>query len=96
MFYYWGWIFQAVKLGYPFPYVFALRVKLFGLERRTEHPEIRSGVSTRTGCPLPASIIGGQIVVEELPGKIGFAPAPVDEQVLGEETGRGSCAPGCA
>src|SRR5690606_13482588 len=44
-------------------------------------------IAAGRGGPLPAAIVGAEIEIDELFGKIAFTPAPVYQQVFYQETG---------
>jgi len=72
---------------HPFFDVFFVLVKLFELAGRVKDPEVRCCVRPAAGGPLPAAVVAGQFVIEQLLGEVGLSPSPVDQQVFGQETG---------
>ena len=66
---------------------FALRVKLLALADRVEDAKVGLGVAAAGAGPLPAAIVGREVEVDEMRGKVGLAPAPVQPQVFHEEAG---------
>src|SRR5690606_7465865 len=77
-----GGIGQCGEFGQVAPDECAAGVELLALGHRVEDAEIRLRVAPRRCGPLPAAIVGCQVVVVELTGEPGFAPAPVYPQVL--------------
>lgn len=67
------------KFGYPFFDIVQLFVKPIRLNSWIKNPEIRCRIATWTRCPLPISIVGGQIIVIQLLRKISFTPTPIDQ-----------------
>ena len=60
----------------------SIRVEALGLRYRIENAEIRLRVAAGRGCPLPAAIVGREVKIVELVGKIALAEPPVDAQIL--------------
>src|SRR4051812_1490533 len=73
---------ECIKLGYPLANVFPFWVKFFCLQVGVKDAKIRCCIYATASAPLPAAIVRCQVVVYQLFGKIGFAPAPVYKQVL--------------
>ena len=82
MFYHGGRVVAEFSLRDPFIDVCHIGIELFGLFDGVEDPEIGCRIAARTGSPLPVTVIGRQLVVEELFREICFAPPPVDQQVF--------------
>lgn len=78
---------EVGKFGQPFFDEGGLGIELFGLEERVEDAEVGLGVGSGGGGPLPASVIAGEVEVEEVIGEIALAFSPIDEEVFGEEHG---------
>ena len=77
----------GTKLRNPLFDILEVLVELLLLGIRVEHAEVRRGVRTAAGGPLPAAVVAGQVEIEQFFGEVSFPPTPVDEQVFGEETG---------
>ncbi|MNP51290.1 hypothetical protein D3C76_1455960 [compost metagenome] len=75
------------QLGQPFTDKSALRIKTFALSGRVKDAEIRRGIGTGRSGPLPATVVGSQIAIQQLGHEILFTGAPVDQQILDQETG---------
>ena len=73
------------QFGDPLSNERAVRIELFALADGIEHPEIRRGVGAGGGRPLPAAVVAGKVVVDEVLGKKPFAPPPIHQQMFGEE-----------
>ncbi len=65
----------------------AAGVELLRLRDRIEDAEPGLRVAAGGGGPLPAAVVGGQVVVVQVLGEVALAPAPVDAQVLGQKAG---------
>ncbi|MNV50987.1 hypothetical protein D3C71_1430180 [compost metagenome] len=63
----------------PFTDKSALRIKTFALSGRVKDAEIRRGVGTGGGRPLPTAVVGRQIAVQQLRHEIALTFAPVDQ-----------------
>ena len=66
----------------------ALRVEAPALRHRIEDPEPRLGVAAGRRRPLPAAVVRGQLVVDQVEREVRLAAAPVDAEVLGEKARR--------
>ena len=73
---------QRCQLGKIATNKFTLRVEFFTLADGVENSEIGLCIATTGTGPLPTTIVGGQIKVDQMLGEILFAPAPVDTQIL--------------
>ncbi len=62
-------------------------IELLRLRDGVEDAKPGLGVAAGGGGPLPAAVVGGQVIVVQVLGKKALAPAPVDAQVLGQKTG---------
>ncbi|KAG0923394.1 hypothetical protein G6F31_019524 [Rhizopus arrhizus] len=82
-----GLIVQVRQFRQPFPQEDAARIEPAGLRQRIEYAEVGHRVGPRGGAPLPAAIVGGQVAVHQLRHEPGFAQAPIDQQVFGQEHG---------
>lgn len=78
---------QLRQLWNPLANERTVRVELFALADGVEHSEIRRGIGAGGGRPLPAPVVAGKVVVDKVLGKEPFAPAPIHQQVFGEELG---------
>src|ERR1700712_845272 len=67
-------IVELLQIRQPFLYINSLGIKFFLLQRWIENPEIRRRIATASCRPLPAAIIGGKVIVQQLLREIGFAP----------------------
>src|SRR6188472_1253020 len=56
----------------------SVRVKLFALQSRIENPITPHGIGTGRGTPLPISVVGGHIRIEQLTHEVPLAALPVD------------------
>jgi hypothetical protein len=48
---------------------------------------VRCSIDARASYPLPVSIVDTRIIVNEMRGKVGLAPSPVDAQQTSQEVG---------
>ena len=64
-----------------------LGIEFLRLEDGVENPKVRLCIAPCRGGPLPAAVVGGQVIVVQVLGKKALAPAPVNSQVLGQKTG---------
>ncbi len=76
---------QPAQLRHPAAHIRPIRIVLCTLRCRVEHTKVWLGVRPGASRPLPATVIGSQIAIEQLlhEGDIPFAP--VDQQMLGQE-----------
>ena len=74
----------------------AVGVELLGLCHRIEDAEVGLRVAAGRRGPLPAAVVGGEVVVVQLAREVSLAAAPVEPQVLGQEATRSPSAAGCA
>src|ERR1041385_3327338 len=77
----------GVNFRNPFLYVKTIGIEFFGLCDWIKDTEVRGGVATGTGGPLPPAVVRSEIEIEELRGEQGFAPTPIDQQVFRKKTG---------
>ena len=78
---------QLGQLRQVAPDELALRIETFALRDRVEDAEVGLRIAAAGAGPLPATIVRCQLEVVEVFGEIGFAPAPIDPQVLAQEAG---------
>ena len=76
---------QLGQLWHPLANKRTVCIELFALADGVEHSEIRRSIGAGRGRPLPATVVAGKVVVDEMLGKEPFAPAPIHQQVFGEE-----------
>ena len=76
---------QGLQFRYEFAHVTSLQVELFTLQNRIENPEIRGGISARSGYPLPACSIVCRISIDKRIPKPFLALAPIDKQMLDQK-----------
>ena len=76
---------DPLQLLHPLPDIGPLGIKLLPLQQRVEDAEIRLRVHARRGAEAPPAIVGRKVAVDEMFHEIALAPAPVDQQVLGQE-----------
>lgn len=88
-----GFALNVPQLGDPLADVFAVGVVALALQQRVEDAEIGLGVDAGAGAEAPAAVVGGEVAVDEVLHEVPLAEAPVEEQVFGEETGRGHAGP---
>jgi hypothetical protein len=69
---------NTAQLRNPFTYILAPGVEFLGLQQGVEDAEVGLWVDARGGGPAPATVVGGEVAVEEGEGEVGFAEAPVD------------------
>jgi CheY-like chemotaxis protein len=62
-------------------------IELLALAHRVEDAEPGLRIAAGRRRPLPAAVVGGEIVVVQVFGKVGLAATPVQAQVLDQETG---------
>ena len=78
---------QVGQFRQPLANKAAIRVAFLGLADRVEYAEVGRGIGAGRGAPLPASVVGSQITVNQVLHEPALAFAPVDQQVLGQEHG---------
>ena len=81
---YWA-VGDGLKFGHEVTDVLTFGVELLPLEGWIEDAEIRSGIGARTRGPLPATIVAGELEVDQFFGEVGLAPPPIDKEMLAEE-----------
>src|SRR4051794_37753323 len=75
-------IVERLQLREIAPDELAVRVETMRLRDGVEDAEIRLRVAAGGRGPLPAAVVGGEVVIDQRFGEVALAPAPVDEQVL--------------
>ena len=66
---------QLGQLWHPLANERTVCIELLALADGVEHSEIRRGIGAGGGRPLPAPVVAGKVVVDEMLGKEPFAPA---------------------
>ncbi len=74
------------QLGHIAADEIAARIEFLALRHRVENAEVRLRIAAAARRPLPAAVVGRQIEIVEMIGKVALAPAPVDAQVFGQKT----------
>ncbi|MNO61292.1 hypothetical protein D3C76_519370 [compost metagenome] len=74
------------KLSYPGTDKLPLWIKSLSLGSGVEHPKVGGRIGARSRGPLPATVVGRQIPVDELAHEVILPEPPVDVQILGQET----------
>ena len=77
---------QLRQLWQVAPDELALAVELFALAYGIEDSEPGLSIAAAGTDPLPAAVVGGQIKVIEVLGKVSLAPTPVDSEVFHQKT----------
>ena len=78
---------NRLQLGHIAPDEFPERIEFFGLGHRIEYPEPRLCITAGRRRPLPATVVGRQVIVNQAVGKPLLAGAPIDAKVFGQERG---------
>ena len=67
----------------PFFKIFSLGIETFGLCPRILDSKVRGGIGTSASRPLPATIIGGDLAIEKMLGKVLLAESPIEMKIFG-------------
>ena len=76
-------IIGTAQLGDPAADVLLSGVAPLLLLSRVEDPEVGRCIAAGAGHPLPVTVVGCQVVVEQLRRKVSLSPSPVYEREFG-------------